>query len=276
MGSSGCRFYHEELPDAITGSGQWLLKMVIQYLNELGHEVVYGDTDSLFVKLASFEKYSDEGKKLVISVNQFLEEKLNNDFQVQSMLEIQYDKFFKKLLLFSTRGPGDGAKKRYAGVMLLETIEGVKEELILTGMEYVRSDWSSLARQFQFELVRRVFQGEEIDTYIEKTLKDLLDKKCDHLLILSKRLTKPIEEYVKNVPPHVRAAKILFEKKGILKRRPQYVMTLRGAIPIELPHDDIDYDYYIEKQIAPIADSILALFDQRFKRFTETQLSLFN
>lgn len=276
MGSSGCRFYHEELPDAITGSGQWLLKMVIQYLNELGHEVVYGDTDSLFVKLASFEKYSDEGKKLVISVNQFLEEKLNNDFQVQSMLEIQYDKFFKKLLLFSTRGPGDGAKKRYAGVMLLETIDGVKEELILTGMEYVRSDWSSLARQFQFELVRRVFQGEEIDTYIEKTLKDLLDKKCDHLLILSKRLTKPIEEYVKNVPPHVRAAKILFEKKGILKRRPQYVMTLRGAIPIELPHDDIDYDYYIEKQIAPIADSILALFDQRFKRFTETQLSLFN
>ncbi|MGZ3808398.1 MAG: DNA polymerase II, partial [Bacteriovorax sp.] len=275
MGSSGCRFYQEDLPDAITGTGQWLLKTVIQFLNELGFEVLYGDTDSLFVQLKKVEDFQEEGNALVKKVNLFLMEKLQNDFSVQSKLEIQYDKFFKKLMLTSTRGVGEGAKKRYAGIVLKETDEGGKEELVLTGMEYVRSDWSALARNFQFELIRRVFYGEDIRSFIDQTLKDLLDRKLDESLVLSKRLTKPIEEYVKNVPPHAKAAKILYEKKGILKRRPQYVMTLRGAVPIELPHDDIDYDYYIDRQLAPIADSILSLFGLNFESFRSAQLSLF-
>ena len=159
--------------------------------------------------------------------------------------------------------------------MLKDTAIGIKEEMVLTGMEYVRSDWSALARNFQYELIRRVFYGENIESFIEKTIKDLESKKLDDQLVLSKRLTKPLNEYVKTIPPHAKAAKILFEKKGILKRRPQYVMTQRGAIPIELPHDDIDYDYYVERQLAPIADSILALFGQNFESFRGPQLSLF-
>jgi DNA polymerase-2 len=276
MGSSGCRFYQEDLPDAITGTGQWILKTVISFLEELGFQVLYGDTDSIFVQLKTFEKYESEGFDLVKKVNFYLFEKLQKDYDVVSKLEIQYDKFFKKLILTSIRGAGEGgAKKRYAGLMLKETSSGIKEEMVLTGMEYVRSDWSALARNFQFELIRRVFYGEDLESFIDQTLKDLEAKKLDHSLVLSKRLTKPIDEYIKNIPPHARAAKILFEKKGILKKRPQYVMTVRGAIPIELPHDDIDYEYYIERQLAPIADSILSLFGQSFKKFVGPQLSLF-
>jgi DNA polymerase-2 len=47
MGSSGCRFYQEDLPDGITGSGQWILKTVIEYLEKRTFKVLYGDTDSL-------------------------------------------------------------------------------------------------------------------------------------------------------------------------------------------------------------------------------------
>lgn len=275
MGSSGCRFYHEDLPDAITGSGQWLLKSVITFLEEMDFTVLYGDTDSLFVQLKNPDNYESAGAELVSQVNNFLHLKLQKEFDVQSRLEIQYDKFFKKLILTSTRGEGEGAKKRYAGLQLIKTNEGIKEEMVLTGMEYVRSDWSALARNFQYELIRRVFYSEDIPSFIEQTLKDLENRKLDAYLVLSKRLTKPIDEYVKNIPPHARAAKILYEKMGILKRRPQYVMTSRGAIPIELPHDDIDYDYYIERQLAPIADSILALFGQNFESLRGPQLSLF-
>ena len=275
MGSSGCRFYQEDLPDAITGTGQWLLKTVIHFLAELGFEVLYGDTDSLFVQLKEFDGYEETSILLVKKVNQFLVEKLQVDFRVESKLEIQYDKFFKKLIMTSTRGEGVGAKKRYAGLMLKTSPKGIEEEMVLTGMEYVRSDWSALARNFQYELIRRVFYGEDIRPFIEKILKDLMDHKLDDSLVLSKRLSKPIEEYVKNIPPHAKAAKILFEKTGIIKKRPHYVMTLRGAIPIEIPHDDIDYDYYIERQIAPIADSILALFGQNFEDMRGSQLSLF-
>jgi DNA polymerase-2 len=281
MGSSGCRFYHEDLPDAITGSGQWLLKSVISFLEEIGFQVLYGDTDSLFVQLSSNQEYLEYSKAknvgdlLVKKINDFLFVKLKDEFMVESKLEIQYDKFFKQLILTSTRGEGEGAKKRYAGLMLLETMEGIKEEMVLTGMEYVRSDWSPLARKFQFELIRRVFYGEDIHSYILSVLQDLELKKLDDSLVLSKRLTKPLEDYVKNIPPHARAAKILYEELGIVKRRPEYVMTLRGAIPIELPHADIDYDYYINRQIAPIADSILSLFGEKFEKLQGAQLSLF-
>lgn len=271
MGSSGCRFYQEDLPDAITGTGQWLLKTVVQFLNDQGFAALYGDTDSIFVQLKVYEGHEKVGKALVQKVNDFLTNKLQKDFSVESQLEIQYDKFFKKLILTSTRGVGEGAKKRYAGLKV--SAEG--EEIILTGMEYVRSDWSALARHFQYELVRRVFYNEEIQSFVEKTLNDLLERKLDDQLILSKKLTKPLDEYIKNIPPHAKAAMILFKEKGILKRRPEYIMTMRGAVPVELPHDDIDYDYYIERQLAPIADSILSLFGKSFEGMRSPQLSLF-
>lgn len=275
MGSSGCRFYHEDLPDGITGSGQWILKTVIEFLENKGLNVLYGDTDSLFVQLPAYEEYSAQAKNLVSEVNSFLTKKLKKDFDADSHLEIQYDKFFKTLILTSARGMEEGAKKRYAGLAEKEIEGKVKEEIVLTGMEYVRSDWSLLARNFQYELVRRVFYGEDLQSYIDETLKKLEARELDNQLVLSKRLSKPLSEYVKNVPPHARAAKILYEKKGILQRRPHYVMTMRGAIPVELPHDDIDYDYYIERQLAPIADSILNLFGKSFEEMRGPQLSLF-
>lgn len=275
MGSSGCRFYQEDLPDGITGTGQWILKTVIEYLEGRGFAVMYGDTDSLFVQLPSIDHYDEQAKTLVNEVNIFLTDKLKKDFNVESRLEIQYDKFFQTLILTSARGNDEGAKKRYAG-LAVKNVDGVQvEEMVLTGMEYVRSDWSLLARNFQYELIRRVFKGEDVQEYIDETLKKLERKELDDQLVLSKRLSKPLDEYIKNIPPHARAAKILFEKTGILKKRPQYVMTNRGAIPIELPHEDIDYDYYLDRQLAPIADSILALFGKSFEEMRGPQLSLF-
>jgi DNA polymerase-2 len=275
MGSMGCRFYQEDLADGITGTGQWVLKTVIEFLESRGFNVLYGDTDSLFVQLPQFEDYDGQAKALVSEVNAFLQDKLKKDFDVESHLEIQYDKFFKKLILTSARGMDEGAKKRYAGLAYRRVDGKLVEEMVLTGMEYVRSDWSLLARNFQFELIRRVFYGEDLQSYIDEMLKKLERRELDHELVLSKRLSKPIEEYVKNVPPHAKAAKILFEKMGIIKKRPQYVMTLRGAMPIELPHDDIDYDYYLDRQLAPIADSILGLFGKSFEEMRGVQLSLF-
>ena len=275
MGSMGCRFYHEDLPDAITGSGHWVLKTVINFLEEEGFKVLYGDTDSIFVQLHSMDKYQDNGKALVKKVNHFLTQKILDDYKVESHLEIQYDKFFKTLVLTSTRGEGEGAKKRYAGLALKADGDQVKEEMVLTGLEYVRSDWSPLARQFQYELYRRLFYNEDLGDYVRETISRLENHELDAELVLSKKLSKPLNEYIKNVPPQAKAAKLLFEEKGILTRRPRYVMTKRGPIPVELPHDDIDYDYYVERQIAPIAESILQLLGKSFAELHGGQLSLF-
>ena len=51
MGSGGCRFYHEDLPHAITSTGRYILKHSQKWLSENGYKVLYGDTDSLFIML---------------------------------------------------------------------------------------------------------------------------------------------------------------------------------------------------------------------------------
>ena len=44
-----------------------------------------------------------------------------------------------------------------------------------------------------------------------------------------------------------------------------YIMTINGPEPIENKSSPIDYDHYIEKQLKPIADSVLVFYDQKFE-----------
>jgi DNA polymerase-2 len=59
----------------------------------------------------------------------------------------------------------------------------------------------------------------------------------------------------------------------------EYVMTKDGPEPIELKPKKLDYEHYIEKQIRPIADSILSFQDKSFDdlvaKHKQTDLSSF-
>ncbi len=44
-----------------------------------------------------------------------------------------------------------------------------------------------------------------------------------------------------------------------------YVMTENGPEPVEKVKNKIDYEHYIEKQLKPVADSILVFFDIKFE-----------
>ena len=48
MGTTGFRFYHADLPAAITGTGQWVLKESSAWFRERSYRVIYGDKDSIF------------------------------------------------------------------------------------------------------------------------------------------------------------------------------------------------------------------------------------
>ncbi len=74
MGSFGCRFYHPDLPNAITGTGQWLLLECRGFLEELGYLTIYGDTDSLFVKLNSEDiaEAENKGIELASEINEYI------------------------------------------------------------------------------------------------------------------------------------------------------------------------------------------------------------
>jgi DNA polymerase-2 len=236
-----------------------------EYLEQKGYKVLYGDTDSLFVKIKDSEAVDTNyyGNEIAKNLNGYWKEKLKEDFNVESYLELEYEKFYRKFVLTQSRGSESGAKKRYAG--LIEDEGGGKIEFV--GMESVRSDWTKLAKDFQAELYDRVLNNKEIDHWMNE-LVDLLRKgHFDNKLVYRKRLRKEIDEYVKNIPPQVRAAKMLDDKSSSVK----YVITKKGPVPIGLNPTDIDYDHYIEKQLKPIADSILSLLGLSFNSIVSSQ-----
>ena len=265
MGSFGCRFYHPDLPNAITSTGKWLLLGSKDYLEQKGYKVLYGDTDSLFVKIKETEVADADyyGNEIAKDLNEYWKRELKGNFNVESYLELEYEKFYKKFVLTQSRGSESGAKKRYAG--LIADKESSKIEFV--GMESVRSDWTKLAKDFQAELYDRILNNKEIDNWINDLVISLKQGHFDNKLVYRKRLRKDIDEYVKNIPPQVKAARMLDDKSNSVK----YVITKKGPIPIALNPTDIDYDHYIEKQLKPIADSILYLLGTSFNSIVSSQ-----
>lgn len=256
MGTPGCRFYHPDLPSAITGTGQWILRTAREHLEHQGYTVLYGDTDSLFVRLKQEQEEAPHqaGASVAEDVDGFLARKLKDEFGVESALEIEFEKSYRKIFFPAMRGREQGASKRYAG--LVRSAEG-EEEIEYVGLEVVRSDWSPVAKEFQKELFRRYFRDEELEEWMRDTVQRLKDGELDEQLIYSRRLRKSADDYTKSTPPHVKAVRMLPEAKQRGLRRIEYVMTKRGPVPVELDHADLDYDHYIDKQLRPLADMVL-------------------
>ena len=271
MGTTGCRFYHPDLPTAITGNGQWILKNSAAFLRGMGYEVIYGDTDSVFVCLKKEEwaAPSEAGTRLAAEVNDYFKAKLADEYKVESRLEIEFEKHYSKFLLPPMRYTNEGARKRYAGLQDDGTIE-------FKGLETVRSDWTELAKNFQQQLFRRFFNGEQLDGWIREYVEDLKNGKFDDQLLYKRRLKRSAGSYTKTSPPHVKAARKL-DPDGIKNLTEiTYLMTAEGPTPPELTNSPPDYRHYIEKQLRPIADGVLFVSGDDFDSIIEgRQLDLF-
>ncbi|MGK0367074.1 MAG: DNA polymerase-2 [Thermoproteota archaeon] len=274
MGSSRSRFYHAELPDAITRIGQWALKTSIEFFENRNYKVIYGDTDSVFVQITSEEsqKVEDIALNLASEVTDFLADLIRIDYKTESFLEMEYEKYYRRFFITKARNGEDGAKKRYVG----QSIVAGEPVLDFVGMEYVRSDWTKVAKRFQFELMHKVFEEVEYINWIKDFCKRLEDGEFDSELVYKKRISKNLNEYVKTMPPHIRAAKMINHTGPYRLKDVEYIYTKNGPIPIQLNPSDIDYQHYIEKQIKPLADSVLLVFNMSFDSVVAGhQLNLF-
>ena len=179
------------------------------------------------------------------------------------------------------RGSDKGSKKRYAGRRWRPDGPG---ELVFKGLETVRSDWSPLAKQFQQELYRRTFAGEPVDDYIRQLVDQVYRGEFDQALVLRRRLRRRLKDYVKNVPPHVRAARMMDEerkRRGLIPRYDsggwiEYLMTVTGPEPLAYASSPIDHDFYVERQLAPIADAVLGFHGTSLADLTDRQMGLFH
>ena len=271
LGATGCRFLDSRLTSSITRRGHEIIQKSRGVIEAEGHQVIYGDTDSLFIlpqDRRDEAKARALGGALAETLNDWWRRHIADIFELESYLDIEFETHFLRFLMPTIRGADTGSKKRYAGLI---RGEGGELDLVFKGLESVRTDWTPLARRFQRELYRRIFLNEPFESFIRDTLDALRTGKLDDELVYRKRLRRDLKEYTRNVPPHVQAAKKLDHPE----RWVRYVITRHGPEPVV---DDIpkpDYRHYEQRQLAPVADGILGFVGTSFEAIAGDQLNLF-
>ncbi len=303
LGSPGCRFAGSALSGAITSFGQHLLAWSRDFLQRRGLQVLYGDTDSLFVaappEASRAGAAGSLGRELAGALNAALRRHLRVRYGVRSRLSLELEKLYERFFLPPLRGAGGGQlgrAKGYAGLLARREEEAgdgrpqpagagvsrqagpeLRARIEIRGMEAVRRDWTDLAHDFQISLLELVFagsSGEEVRKLVREVLRRLEGGELDGALVYRKALRKPIEAYLRSRPPHVQAAALLDpeDRRGLIR----YVVTREGPQPVSRVSASIDYGHYVERQLKPIVSTFAEVLRVEADRlFGEGQLWLF-
>lgn len=257
LGSAGCRFFDPAIANAITGFGQQTLGWTRDAFEACGVEVIYGDTDSVFVRLRSGEDAEaarDEAEALRSRVERGIEERIRAEYAVEPKLHLEFEGLYQRFFLPRVRSRRSGSKKRYAGL--------TERGLAVVGLESVRRDWPRIAKRLQEGMLERLFEDREVLPFVRELVEAVKAGAHDEELVYVKRIRKgSLERYTAAVPPHVQAARKAAERgvrglRGVIR----YVVTATGPEPVvpgrPLP-GDVDRAHYVEHVLRPIADAIL-------------------
>ncbi len=264
------RWYCRECAEATTAWGRHFIKKAVKIAEDMGFDVLYGDTDSLFIKKnkLSLEDLEKECLRLIDLISKELP------------IQLEIDEAYKAIFFVE--------KKRYAGI----TKDG---RIIVKGLEVRRGDWCELAKRVQREVIEIILKERNpkkaldyVKNVIEEIRKGLFPLE-DY--VIYKGLTKKLEKY-ESKQAHVKAALRAMEM-GVyypVGTKVGFVVVRGGgnvsdrAYPIELIEDfdgenlkirtpsgiilrKIDKEYYIDHQIIPAVLRIL-------ERFGYTEASL--
>jgi len=199
----GFRLYTPKVGESVTWTGRNLLRWTKKKITKLGYEVLYGDTDSIFVKIGN--KNLDDA----IKIGRELEEKVNksyDDFAAlfniepeKHVFKIEFEKYFSALII--------GKKKKYAGKTLW--INGKKDvTTLVTGFEAKRSDTPAFTRKLQRELLDMILEGKSkiaILKFLNKKMEEIKTLPIEEIGI-PKGIQKDIDKYLVD-SAHIRGCK---------------------------------------------------------------------
>ncbi|NND91149.1 MAG: DNA polymerase II [Granulosicoccus sp.] len=268
LGTTGCRFYSQQLASSITRRGHEIITRSRDWIQDNGYQVIYGDTDSLFVLIGDdvdAHQCARIGNSLMTDLNTWWSKELLERYDIQSHLEVEYETHYSRFFMPTVRGMPTGSKKRYAGLISPDST------LVVKGLEAARTDWTPLARNFQRELFRRVFQELPLEHYVRDTAEQLRNGELDEQLVYRKRIRRALGDYQRNVPPHIQAARKLPRSGSSIS----YIITRNGPEPVDNLQSAPDYQHYLDKQLAPAADGILQFLGTSFAAITDAQLQMF-
>jgi DNA polymerase delta subunit 1 len=254
---------------------------------EEGHEVIYGDTDSVMVRFASSaedakgapeKKTSDEQRlREAYRLGEALADRITARFPKQIVIEME--KIFFPMLLV--------AKKRYAGLKYtrVEEPDGVD----VKGMEIVRRDTSGFARRVMTEVLDTIMHTRDIGRARAVLGKHLEDIREDRVPFEDFVMSKALRDHYTNTNlPHLTVVRRIEERKGEVPRSgdrvPFVIVRLASgdgdAKFYEKAEDPayarshgvpIDTAYYVEKQVMTPICTLFRPFDRHPEElFVET------
>ncbi|SJL03302.1 related to POL1-DNA-directed DNA polymerase alpha, 180 KD subunit [Armillaria ostoyae] len=259
LGFEYSRFYARPLAALTTFKGREILTHTKELAESMQLDVVYGDTDSVFVnsnvtELPEALKIAAEFKKAV-----------NDRYK---LLEIDLDGIFQRLLLLQ--------KKKYAAI---KVEDGTRTSTEVKGLDMKRREYCALSKNVSQYVLEQILSGESTEIVVEQIHEYLTTigknvnegkVKLDDFIVF-KRLGKNPEEYPKvHGLPHVQVAMKMKARGGSARAGDviPYIFCLaegeesaktgqadRARHPDELRKAEselkIDYQYYLSQQILP-------------------------
>lgn len=209
MGSTVSRFFDRKVAESIAQCGKWLILKAVQEANDRGMDVVYADTDSVFVEGAS----KGEFEIFVEHCNDDLWPRVLAEVGcVENTIDLAYEKEFERIIFGYDTKKGRSTKKKYVG--RYAHYKGTKADPEtskpeIKGFEYKRGDSVRFAREMQAEVIELLVgytkKGGEEDAEV---FEEVLDRWKDRILnqplsledvAVGKRLKKPLGEYVRKM-----------------------------------------------------------------------------
>ena len=137
LGFAASRWYLRPCAEATTAYGRYYIHKIINLAKKENFEIIYGDTDSIFMKTNNASK--EKIQQFLTTVNKNL----------PGIMELEHEGNFIRGLFVSKKTGVGGAKKKYA---LLDA----KGNITIRGFEKVRRDWSPLAKETQEKILNLV------------------------------------------------------------------------------------------------------------------------
>jgi len=250
------RLYCIDIPSSITAYGRHNIMKTKEIVEKnFDARVIYGDTDSVFVKVKT--KDLEEAEKIGKEMGAFVTKNLDG-------LDLKFEKIYKSFLII--------AKKRYAGWTFERDHAGWKEKIEMKGIETVRRDWCDLVTSTMRSVLDTILKEQNTGKaclLVRSVLKDLSEGRVPlEKLTVIKGITKSIESY-DGMQPHVEVAKkmksrdrskgsMVGERIGYVIVRGNDLLSKRAEDPewVRQKGLQLDTQYYVESQLLPPLERI--------------------
>lgn len=173
-----------DMAASITASAREAMRAVAFKTIEYGYDVIYGHTDSIFVKV----KDADDAKQLCIKLNDYIINDVFNEY-----VELEFEKLAETFFLSKK-------KNRYCGYLSWKDGKYLDEsEFFVMGFEMKKSNETKVAKGFQKEVLQKLCNGgteKEITSHARKLYSQIINGEVPQTEIIKRsRLKRSLDEY---------------------------------------------------------------------------------